>query len=182
MKIIRIGLLACLAAALVSCGGNNSSDTVAPVFISVNITQGVADVDISVPADVTIDAMTFTSVAKSPTATLSQQQDVILSEWVVTAERTDGGTVASPQWRNSYNVYVPAGGSTTLNNYRIFPSDFFQQPPLNELFPENGGYDQETGRRNIRQKLTVEVFGKTVAGDRISVRFEVNVNFFYVTP
>jgi hypothetical protein len=181
MKITRIGLVACLAAALVSCGGNDSSDTVAPVFLTCNITQGVADVDVSLPADVTISSMTFNSQAKSPAAALSQQQDVILSEWVVTPARTDGGTVASPQWRNYYNVYVSAGGSATLNNYRIFPAEFFEQPPLNQLFPQNGGYDQETGLRNIRQRLDVEVFGKTVAGDSVSVRFSVNVNFFYAT-
>ena len=182
MRITRIGLAALLAFAILGCGGNHSADTEAPVFISVDITQGVADVDVSVPVDVVIESMTFNSQSKSPDAILSQQQDVILSEWVVTPERSDGGTVASPMWRNFYSVYVPAGGSANLQNYRIFPSDFFHEMPLSQLFPENGGFDAETGRRNIRQRLKVEVFGKTVAGQKLSVRFDVGVNFFYVTP
>jgi len=182
MRISRIGLAALLAIAILGCGGNHSADTEAPVFISVDITEGVADVDISVPVDVVIAGMTLTSNSKSPDATLSQQQDVILNEWVITPERSDGGSVASPQWRNFYTVYVPAGGNATLENYRIFPSDFFHEMPLSQLFPENGGFDAETGRRNIRQRLKVEVFGKTVAGQRLSVRFDVGVNFFYVTP
>lgn len=182
MKTSRITLVVGLALAVVGCGGNHSADSVALVTLSANITQGPADVDISVPGDVTIGQMTINSQAKSPTATLSQQQDVILSEWVVTPQRTDGGTVASPQWRNFYTVYVPAGGSASLTNYRIFPSDYFQVAPLNQLFPENGGFDTETGRRNIRQRLTIEVFGKTVAGDSVSLKFDVNLNFFYVTP
>ena len=37
-------------------------------------------------------------------------------------------------------------------------------PPLNQLFPENGGFDKETGKHNIRQRLHIEIFGKTVAG------------------
>jgi hypothetical protein len=182
MKITRIGLAACIALTIFGCGGNQSSDTVAPVFLTVDITEGVADVDISVPFDVVIPAMNINSQAKSPSAVLSQQQDVVLSEWVVTPVRTDGGTVASPLWRNFYNVTVPAGGSANLRNYRIFPSDYFQIAPLNQLFPQNPGYDRETGLRNIRQRLQVEVFGKTIAGDRISLRFDVNVNFFYATP
>jgi len=182
MRITRIGLAALLAFAILGCGGNHSSDTVAPVTLSVDITEGVADVDVSVPVDVVIPNMTFDSQAKSPDAVLSQQQDVILSEWVITPERSDGGTVASPPWHNFYTVYVPAGGNATLQNYRIFPSDYFHEMPLSQLFPENGGFDAETGRRNIRQRLRVEVFGKTVAGDKISVPFDVDVNFFYVTP
>ena len=182
MRISRIGLAAGLAFAILGCGGNHSSDTVAPVFVTVEITQGVADVDISVPADVVIASMTLTSQAKSPDAVLSQQQDVILNEWVVTPVRSDGGTAASPMWRNFYQVYIPANGSATLNNYRIFPSDYFHQMPLSLLFPENGGFDPETGNRNIRQRLQIEVFGRTVAGDRISVKFDVGVNFFYATP
>jgi hypothetical protein len=175
---------AILAVALltVACGANHSDDTVAPVFLTVTITQGPADVDISVPADVSIGNMSIQSQAKSPTAILSPQQDVILQDWVVTPSRIDGGTTASPQWRWSYVVDVPAGGQATLQNYRIFPSDYFTQPPLNQLFPENGGVDAETGKRTIRQRLDIEIFGKTVAGRPISVKFPVTLNFYYVTP
>jgi hypothetical protein len=128
---------------------------------------------------VAIENLTITSKAKSPSATLSQQQDVTLTEWVITPSRTDGGTVASPQWHNFYTVYVAAGGSTTIQNYRIFPAEYFLQAPLYQLFPANGGYDVETGKTNIRQRLHIEVFGKTVAGDAVSLAFDVNLNFFY---
>jgi hypothetical protein len=48
-----------------------------------------------------------------------------------------------------------------------------------QLFPENGGFDRETGKTNIRQRLQIEIFGKTVAGRRLSVRFDWNLNFYY---
>ena len=183
MKGHRIALALFLTVAVVGCsGGNHSADTEAPVFLSANITQGPADVDISVPADVAISAMTINSSAKSTAATLSAQQDVMLSEWVITPQRSDGGSVASPQWRNFYEVYVPAGGSATVNNYRIFPAEFFKQKPLAQLFPENGGFDPETGRSNIRQRLRIAVYGKTIAGDSVVLDFDVNLNFFYQTP
>jgi len=185
MRIHRFALVLTVALALlglVGCGGNDSRNTEAPVFLSVDIREGVADVDVSVPVDVTMGRLIITSQAKSPDEELSQQQDVHLSEWVVTPVRTDGGTTASPVWRNFYTVYIPAGGSATLENYRIFPSDYFRQAPLLYLFPANGGFDPETAQRNIRQRLQIEVFGRTIAGQDISLRFDVNVNFFYVTP
>lgn len=185
MRTHRFALVLTVALALlglVGCASNDSRDTEAPVFLAVDIREGVADVDVSVPVDVTMGRLIISSQAKSPDEELSQQQDVHLTEWVVTPARTDGGTVASPVWRNFYSVYIPAGGSATLENYRIFPSDYFRQLPLSRLFPENGGFDPETGQRNIRQRLRIEVFGRTIAGQDISVAFDANVNFFYVTP
>lgn len=171
-----------LAVVVAGCTGNHSADTEADVFITVDIQEGVADVNIALPADVFIANMTFRSQSKAPGAALSAQQDAILTDWVVTPSRTDGGTKASPVWRWYYNVTVPAGGQANLQNYRIFPSDYFRQMPLVQLFPENGGIDVETGKRTIRQRLDVEVFGKTVSGRRLSVQFPVTVNFYYATP
>ena len=166
---------------IAGCGNNASSKTEAEVFLTQTITQGPADVDISVPADVSIANLTITSHAKATTTILSQQDDAILTDWVVTPSRSDGGTVASPVWRNYYQVYVPAGGTANLQNYRIFPAEYFRQAPLVQLFPENGNVDKETGNHNIRQRLHIAVYGKNVAGKSISLEFDVNLNFYYVT-
>jgi hypothetical protein len=181
-RLAVFALIALGALGVAGCGGNTSDNSPAPVMLSENITSGPADVDISAPVDVTIENMTITSRAKSPSATLSQQQDVTLTQWVITPSRTDGGTVASPQWQNFYTVYVPAGGTASVQNYRIFPAEYFTQAPLYQLFPQNGGYDPETNKTSIRQRLHIEVFGKTVAGQVVSLVFDVNLNFFYVTP
>ncbi len=185
MKPNRIALFAFVAAALIGlagCSGNNSADTEAEVYLSQNIPTGVADVDISVASDVAIPNMTISCRPKSPDVTLSQQDDVILTEWVVTCARTDGGTVASPQWTNFEQIYVPANSSTSLVNYRIFPSEYFQQAPLNQLFPVNGNLDKETGNHNIRQRLHIALYGKTVAGKKVSLEFDITLNFFYQNP
>jgi len=184
MRTYRLALFVPVAlAALVvaGCSANDSTKTEAEVFLAVTqIPEGVADVSIATTADVSIPSMTISSKSKSPSAVLSQQDDAILSEWVVTCTRTDGGTVASPVWHNfNQTIYVPAGGSAPLQNYRIFPAEYFQQAPLYQLFPANGGFDTETGQTNIRQRLHIEIFGKTVAGKKLSVAFDVNLNFFY---
>lgn len=180
-QLVAVGCLALATTLMVGCGGNSSGNDNAPVYLSVNIPQGPADVDISVPVDVVIQSLTINSHAKSTATVLSQQQDVRITKWVITPSRTDGGTVASPQWTNYYEAYVPAGGSASLTNYRIFPAEFFTQAPLNQLFPANGGFDQQTGKRNIRQQLQIQAFGTTVAGRNVAVTFSVTLNFYYVT-
>jgi hypothetical protein len=185
MRTMRLTTLAILSLGVLflGCsGGNKTAETEAPVFLSVDIPSGPADVNISCEPDLTIPSFTIKSTSKAPNVTLGPQDDAKLTEWVITPVRTDGGTVASPQWRNYYNVYVPAGGSAAVSNYRIYPAEYYRQPPLNQLLPENAGYDKETGNRNIRQKLHIEVFGKTVAGAAVSVAFDITIQFYSKTP
>ena len=180
-RLAVFALIALGALALAGCyNGNSTADTEAPVFLSAAITTGVPEVEMKTSGDVSIPTITISSHAKSPSATLSQQQDVILSEWVVTCSRTDGGTVASPVWHDfNQTIYVPAGGSAPITDFTVFPQEYFRQAPLVQLFPENGGYDKETNQPGIRQKLHIEVFGKTVAGKKISLPFDINVLFVY---
>ena len=183
MRTHRLAIFALIglgALVLAGCyGGNSSAQTEAPVFLSANVTEGPLAVNMSTSTQVVIPTGTINSKAKSPSATLSAQDDVVLTQWVVTCTRTDGGTVASPQWQNFFQAYVPAGGSVTWTNLPIFPEEYFQQAPLYQLFPVNGGYDKETNKTNIRQRLHIEVFGKTVAGKAVSLVFDVNLNFVY---
>ncbi len=178
-RLVLFVLFAVAVLGIAGCGNNTSSKTEAEVYLSQSITGGPADVDISVPTDVAIANMTITSHAKATTTVTSQQDDVILTDWVVTPSRSDGGTVASPVWHNYYQVYVPAGGTASLQNYRIFPAEYFQQPPLNQLYT---GPDKETANCNIRQRLHIAIYGKTVAGKGIVLEFDVNLNFYYVKP
>ncbi len=181
MRPYRLALLALTVVALVglaACHSNTSSDTEAEVYLSANLAQSTADVNMATSADVSNASVTISSHPKSPQVVLSQQDDAILTEWVVTCTRTDGGTVASPEWRNSETVYVPAGGSAPLANYRIFPQEYFQQPPLSQLLV-SPFLDKETANPNIRQRLHVAIYGKTVAGKGVSVEWDQNINFFY---
>jgi hypothetical protein len=184
MKSNRVACVLAAVAVLAMLGGcaNHTADNEAPVFLSADMRQGIVDIDVSVPQDVAVPDLQITSHLKGTDQVATAQQDVYLNEWVVTCSRTDGGTVSSPVWHNFLPVYVPAGGSASLQNYRIFPSDYFRQAPLIQLFPENGGHDGETGGRTIRQRARVEVFGQTVSGRKVSVSFDMNLNFFYVTP
>lgn len=181
MKPYRLALIVLFVVAvtgLVGCSNNNSAKTEADVYLSEGVQPGPAEVSVSSGADVIIPTLTITSHSKNPGAALTQQEDVILNQWVVTSTRTDGGTVASPQWTNYYQVYVPAGGTASISNYRIFPSEYYLQPPLNQLlvWPY---LDKETNNPFIRQRLHIAIYGKEVSGKNISLEFDVNLKFMF---
>jgi hypothetical protein len=189
MRTYRLALFVPIAVAallVAACGNNDSAKTEAPVVLTTNSTlvPGYANIASPSPSiegypEVVYPTLIIQSKGKSPTAILSSQDDAILNQWVITPSRSDGGTVASPQWQNFITIYVPAGGTTSLSNFPIYPAEYFQRPPLLQLFPQNGGFDKETGQTVIRERLHVEIFGKTVAGKSVSVAFDVDINFYY---
>ena len=172
-----------LALALVawSCGGSSTLDnTEAAVFLTIDLEVYNPDVDICLlPTDIAIEAMTISSEPKNPEASIGSQQDVNLSRWVIRPYRTDGGSTASPEWTYDTAVYVPAGGSSNLENYRVYPLELLSEIPLAYLLPENGGFDPETGNSNIRQSFELQIYGQTVSGKSVStVPISIGFNFF----
>ena len=176
-------ILGMLALALVgmSCGGNSTLDnTEAAVILTIDIEGYGPDIDICVwSTDIAIEDMGILSQAKDRGSTLGPGQDVNLRLWVVRPYRTDGGTTASPEWIYDQAVYVPAGGTASLENYRIYPHEFLSQLPLSYLLPENGGFDPETGNSNIRQTFELQMFGQTVSGKSVATEpIGIAFNFF----
>ena len=180
-RIMHACIVLALAVAVVSCGGNSSLDnTVATVFLTVEIEEHNPDVDVCTQAgDLVVLSMKINSNPKDPGGSTSAHQDVNLTRWVITPYRTDGGSTASPEWSYDQAVYVPAGGSADLTNYRVYPFEFLREEPLAFLLPERGGFDPETGNSNIRQSLELQIFGRTVSGKSIATeKVSIGYNFF----
>ena len=187
-RITSVGVVLAAALVLSSCGGNSTlDDTEAAVFITVAVDEYNPDIDIcsylALGIDMTIESLVVTSQAKAPGTTLGAAQDVRLLRWVITPERNDGGTTASPQAIFDQGIIVTAGGSTRLANWRIYPVEFLNEIPLAYLLPENGGIDPETANRNIRQRLVLQLFGETMSGKSVaSVPVPIQFNFFCGSP
>jgi hypothetical protein len=62
---------------------------------------------------------------------------------------------------------VPVSGVSTLNNYQYMTSDALLRPPLDQLYPFNGGIDRETGKTQIRQAGHVIWYGHTLSGQSV---------------
>lgn len=185
-RIPQLCILAALALVAASCGGNSTlDDTESAVVISVQVEEYNPEIDICGAAglDVTVSQMTVFSNPKAPGTILNSNSDVNITRWVITPSRSDGGSTASPQWAIDQGVYVPAGGTTDLENWRVYPAEYFLQVPLSNLLPENGGFDPETGQTNIRQTLRVQLFGQTVSGKSVaSVPVNIAFNFYCFSP
>jgi len=165
----------------VSCGGSSSLDnTEAAVYLTIEVTEYNPDIDICIQAgDISVDQMEISSQLKNPSGAISSTDDVTLSRWVITPYRTDGGSTNSPEWSYDHTVFVPAGGTADLENYRVYPLEFLNEIPLAYLLPENGGFDPETGNTNIRQSLELVIYGNTVSGKRVATRaVPIAFNFF----
>ncbi len=180
-RFFVISFACVLAVGLLSCsGGSGLDNTGVPVFLTVDITENNPDINVCIGGvDVAVTNMRITSAPKDPSGTLSANQDVNLRDWDVTPEREDGGTVTSPVWHTQQQVYVPAGGTATLENYRVYPSDYLENAPFNYLFPENGGFDPETGAASVRETLNLVISGRTVSGKEISTpRVPLQYHFY----
>jgi len=171
-RLLTICVLTVGLAFAAGCSGGSALDNdSAAVFLTVDIEEYTPYINVcAIAGDLTIAKMTIQSNPKEPGLALSPNQDVSLRDWEITARRTDGGTVTSPDWYNSISVYVPAGGTTNLENYPIYPEEYLDDPPFNYLFPENGGIDPETGHSFVREALYLVIHGRVVSGKAISTK------------
>ena len=169
-RFMQLCFVVALGLVVGSCGGSSTLDnTEASVYLTIDITAYNPDVDVCTQLlDLAIENMEITSTPKDPGASLSANQDVNLTRWVIRPYRTDGGSEASPEWSYDQAVYVPAGGNADLENYRVYPLELLQEVPIAYLLPENGGFEPSTGFTNIRQSLELTIYGETVSGKRIA--------------
>ena len=169
-RIPQFVFLAALALLAASCGGNSTLDnTESAVVLTVEIDEYDPEINVCFGSDdITIDSMTIMSNPKAPGTDLGTNNDVNIYRWVITPNRTDGGSTASPEWSIDQGVFVPAGSSTDLDNWRVYPYENSHIPPLSYLFPENGGVDPETGENIIRQALWLVMYGRTVSGKAVA--------------
>jgi hypothetical protein len=169
-RIMQLCVVLALGLVVGSCGGSSTLDnTSATIFLTIDIAAYNPDVDICLQQiDLAIESLVITSNTKDPGGTTSSAQDVNLTRWVIEPYRTDGGSTASPDWSYDQAVFVPAGGSASLENYRIYPLEYLSEVPLANLWPANGGFDPETGNTTIRESMQLTLFGKTVSGKSIA--------------
>jgi hypothetical protein len=173
MKKPILPLVLILGAALgaTSCGNNVQGNDASPVFLEVNIGPGVVIPifkNVNDNAPLQIASVVLTNRLKNPTGTTSVFLDVVVEDFTVTWRRTDSGKTASPTRRFVANGIAPAGGSLNLQNFMYMDPLDLQQPPLNQLFPFNGGIDKETNSTEIRQTMTLVFHGHTMAGQAVT--------------
>lgn len=166
MAVAAMGILA-------SCSDLSREN--GPVQMIVTITQNVSTVDIESGATgcaVSLGTVNLRSLflqsANDNIPTDTRFTDVLLRSYRVTYVRTDGGTQVPEPFVKSISGTLSSTSNSTLNNFEAFPPGAFDQAPFAALLPQNGGRDPQTGRPFVQMDLIIEVFGETLAGERVS--------------
>ena len=162
-----LAVAALVVATLPGCTTNTQGDSASPVFLAGDFTLLPLSVCVDSNAPVQFRTTTLRNRLKNPNAVSLQFLDVQIDKYTVTWSRIDGGTKASASQDFGGNVIVPPNGTSTLTDYPYMSADSLIRPPLDQLFPFNGGVDRETGRAEIRQAGHVTWFGHTLSGQPV---------------
>ena len=171
-KIVAIVAGALLAVMFVACSDINRQN--GPVQLIVTITQTISTIDIESGAAgcaVSLGTVNLRSLflQGGNVETDNRFNDVLLRSYRVTYVRTDGGhQVPEPFVRTISGTLATGAASSTLNNFEAFGPGAFDQAPFAALLPQNGGRDPETGKPFVQMDVILEVFGETLAGERVS--------------
>jgi hypothetical protein len=154
-------------ASLPGCSTNTQGDSASPVFLEGDFELLPAGKCVNDNTPLQFATTVLRNRIKTPGVTVTQFLDVQVDQYQVVWKRVDGGTVASPTQVFPGDLLVPANGTSTLTNYLYMSSDSLIRPPLDQLFPFNGGIDKETGRAEIRQAGNVTWYGHTLSGQPV---------------
>lgn len=165
---LPLGFAAAVLSMLPGCSTNVQGDSASPVFCFATFQLLPLTVNVASNAPVQFQTTILTCRLKSSTATSLQFLDTQIDQYTVVWNRLDGGTVASPTQTFGGNVTVPPNGTSTLTSYPYMSADSLIRPPLDQLFPFNGGVDKQTGRAEIRQAGRVTWYGHTLSGQAVA--------------
>ena len=136
------------------------------VLLSVSDFDGVPNVvdtsEVRALGFATLGTITIQSIVRDIDGSTSDLMNIEMQSYEVTFSRGDTGTRLPPSLVQPSLIYVPAGGSTDLNNLRILQSPQLSNTPLSDL--QNFGIDRETGSSVVILNIRLRFFGKTIGG------------------
>jgi hypothetical protein len=172
---VFLGVFALLG--LSSC--NDINKAAAPIEMTATFDSNVLVADLADPdcGENGLGELTLSTVIKQPNPVRTDLMAVRLRTMQVTYSRNDGGTVVPRSFVQSISGLIGAGGSGDVSGFLIFQPSAFAEAPFAALLPVNGGRDPETGNSSVGLEITIEVFGETLAGDRVSAstRFPLTI-------
>jgi len=164
---------------LASCGDDISEDG-APVLLVATYASTVQVLDFadSQCGASGIGSLSVEARVKRTTAD-TRFLDVRITKMRVRYHRIDGGTVVPPEFVQPYSQLIGSGSSSELSGFISFAPGTFDQAPFVAIRPENGGHDPETGKTSVSIERTIEVYGETLAGEKVMASVTTPLAFCY---
>ncbi len=185
-----LALVLPLTSMIIGCN-TDVGDTAANVIMSINTITLVSDPwgDVITSSGIILDdavsielsAVLKAPVSTNPTAFTPEFQNIVLERYEVTYTRTDGGTDVPPGFTRGIagTVRLSVIGSEELLLLTLpivlVPSTTKAQPPISFLI--SPGSEPVTNFINIQVDARIQIFGRTVAGDPVTVVGNIGINF-----
>ena len=172
---------------IAGCSGDLSKSS-SPVTLVVTNQQKLTRIDIQTGAAncdqplgvVNVRAILLSNPNNTNLPIDSRFNTVQLTGYRVSYQRRDGGTlVPAPFTRVTSGTLTTGGADTPINDFLGFEIGAINQAPFAALFPSGGGKDPETGKTVVTMDLILEVFGQTLAGERVTGSTRMTVDFCY---
>ena len=185
-KLVSMATVALLALAMLACKEVNRQNS--PVRLVVTTDQTLQRIDLEPNATncnqnigtVNVRSLLVQNTIGNTNLPIhSDLDDVKLTGYRVTYVRTDGGTQIPQPFTRSLSILITTGGGSQSTTFLAFTPDALTQAPFAALIPTNGGRDPQTGKTTVQMNITLEVFGETLAGERVSGFTTIPLDFCY---
>lgn len=172
---------------IAGCSGDLSRSS-SPVALIVTNAQKLTRIDIAPTAancdqsmaTVNLKAILLTNPGNGNLPVDPRFNTVQLTGYRVSYVRRDGGTlVPAPFTRSTSGLLVVGGADVPLSDFLGFEPGALNQAPFAALTPSGGGRDPETGKTTVTMDAILEVFGQTLAGERVSGSTRLTLDFCY---
>lgn len=134
--------------------------------VSVSVTNGPTQ----------IPEIVLRNVAKDPTGTTSNLQDIELRSYEVRYARLDAGTTLPQVLVEAIFGTIQVNNTATFNNLVFLRDSQLANPPLSDL--ARNGRDTQTGSTSVPMRITLTFFGRTLSGDNVATQpasFDIEV-------
>ncbi len=187
-KIAQTAAAVLLMLAAGACNDINRQE--APVALVVTNTQNLSRLDLagdvtgSTRCQETIATVHMTSVllenpTTNPNVTQADLNTIKIDRYRVSYVRVDGGHLVPAPFVRSISTTVGVGSTAEGTNFVAFEPNAVFNAPFAALLPQNGGRDPETGRSVITMDVVLEVFGTTLAGERVAGNTRMTIDFCF---
>ncbi|HYS53978.1 MAG TPA: hypothetical protein VER58_09490 [Thermoanaerobaculia bacterium] len=187
----RVALVAAAVVVLLAGGScNDINRQSSPVDLIVTNTQILRQIDLNGDiigsqkcqgntAVVHILALQLQPPSTNPRLTPIDLNQVKIDRYRVSYNRADGGHLVPAPFVRSTSTLVGINSTAEGTNFALFDANAINLAPFAALKPENGGRDPETGRPIISLDVTLELFGTTLAGERVSGNTRMTLDFCF---
>jgi hypothetical protein len=182
VPVVVITALALIA----GCSGDLSRSS-SPVSLVVTNEQKLSRIDIATGAancdqdiaTVTVKPILITNPNNANLPVDPRFNTVQLTSYRVSYVRRDGGTLVPAPFTRAASGSLDIDSQTALSDFIVFQVGALNQAPFAALRPSGGGKDPETGRTAVTMDIVLEIFGQTLAGERVSGSTRLTLDFCY---